>query len=531
MNKMKNSSKRILPTVFAAIIVLLAFTAMFTTASAATDKEIEDAIENGTAWLASQQDPDNGSWDGGWDIDYDMGATGLALLKLIEYAKEQGYNPTGWAYEYSDNVTMGLEFLDSHLTNVSVGTGYDGNSNGNMAYLDGFHRTYVTSIALMAYSANPDTPPDLVQDLTDWLVNAQCNDSTVQVYGVWDYMGFCCWGDNSNTGYATLGLGYALNSGATIPASTTTALSSYVDYIQNDPGAADNGTEDDPDGGSGYYSPSSWVNSLKTGNLIYEAVLSGDAVDSQRILNATDYIDRHWDDDVEGWKGNLSASPNPYNTQYQATYTIMKGFEAIGLEDLNGKDWFDEISTAIVTEQQDNGSWTKGPNYVSGGGWAYIATNELSTAWALLTLEKITPPPPNQPPNVTDAYPSIDCLWPPNHKFVDITIEGVTDPDGDVVTITITNITSDEPTASIKGAGGDKHAPDASGVGTDTASLRAERSGTGNGRVYEITFVASDGIAETVGNVTVCVPHDYRGKCVCGNIDDGQIYDATEINV
>ena len=137
----------------------------------------------------------------------------------------------------------------------------------------------------------------------------------------------------------------------------------------------------------------------------------------------------------------------------------------------------------------------------------------------------------NRPPNVEDAHPSIDCLWPPNHKFVDITIEGVTDPDGDVVTITVTGITSDEPTASIKGAGGDKHAPDASGVGTDTASLRAERSGTGNGRVYEITFVASDGIADTVGNVTVCVPHDYRGKCVCGNIDDGQIYDATQINV
>jgi hypothetical protein len=137
---------------------------------------------------------------------------------------------------------------------------------------------------------------------------------------------------------------------------------------------------------------------------------------------------------------------------------------------------------------------------------------------------------PNQPPNVTDAYPSIDCLWPPNHKFVDITIKGVTDPDGDVVTITVTNITSDEPTASIKGAGGAKHAPDADGVGTDTASLRAERSGTGNGRVYEITFVASDGIAETEGSVTVCVPHDYRGKCVCGNIDDGQIYDATAIN-
>lgn len=136
---------------------------------------------------------------------------------------------------------------------------------------------------------------------------------------------------------------------------------------------------------------------------------------------------------------------------------------------------------------------------------------------------------PNQPPNVTNAYPSIDCIWPPNNKFVDITIEGVTDPDGDAVTINITNITSDEPTASIKGAGGKNHAPDAAGVGTATVEIRAERSGTLNGRVYEISFVASDGTEETEGSVTVCVPHDVR-KGTCNCVDDGQNYDATIIN-
>lgn len=136
--------------------------------------------------------------------------------------------------------------------------------------------------------------------------------------------------------------------------------------------------------------------------------------------------------------------------------------------------------------------------------------------------------PCNEQPDVSEAYPSEDCLWPPNHKFVDITIEGVTDPDGDPIAINITAITSDEPTVSIDGAGGDKHAPDADGVGTDTASVRAERSGDGNGRVYEITFVASDGIAETEGSVFVKVPHDQSDECV--SIDDGQIYDATEIN-
>ncbi len=396
------TGKRVLSIVLAAILVLSAFSVICTPVSAASDEEIDEAIEKGLAWLAEQQNQTDGRWKGSdGNTEYDVGATGLVLLKFIEYANEQGMDPTGPEYIYSENVIKGLKFLDSHqVTDPVPAGGYDGNSNGNMIHLDGFHLTYLTGTALMAYAANPGTPQDLVQDLTDWLVNAQCNDTTSLYYGVWSYDGFDCWGDNSNTGYATLGLGYALNAGASIPATTTTALSSYVDYIQNDPGPADDGAEDDPDGGSGYTDPSSWVNSLKTGNLIYEAVLSGDAVDSSRILNATDYIDRHWNDDVEGWKGNLSAQV-PYNTQYQTAYTIMKGLEAIGLGELNGKDWFDEISTAIVNEQLPDGNWTNGPYYVSPGGWPYIATDDLCTAWALLTLEKITPVAPMTPGKVT----------------------------------------------------------------------------------------------------------------------------------
>jgi hypothetical protein len=36
-------------------------------------------------------------------------------------------------------------------------------------------------------------------------------------------------------------------------------------------------------------------------------------------------------------------------------------------------------------------------------------------------------------------------LWAPNHQFVPIAIMGVTDPDGDAVTITVTGVTQDEP--------------------------------------------------------------------------------------
>ena len=104
---------------------------------------------------------------------------------------------------------------------------------------------------------------------------------------------------------------------------------------------------------------------------------------------------------------------------------------------------------------------------------------------------------PNTPPNVDDAAPSIAEVWPPNNKMVDISIEGVTDADGDDITITITGITNNE-------SGTD----DADGVDTNTAQVRADRDGSGTGRVYEIAFVASDGQAKTEGTVEVTVPHD-----------------------
>lgn len=134
----------------------------------------------------------------------------------------------------------------------------------------------------------------------------------------------------------------------------------------------------------------------------------------------------------------------------------------------------------------------------------------------------------NKAPDVHNAAPTLSCLWPPNHQFVNVGITGVTDPDGDPVTITITGITSDEPTAGIKGAGGVKKVPDAMGVGKDTAGLRAERSGMGDGRVYEMTFVADDGTGmSATGKVRVNVPQDMKGKS-CPAVDGGQLYDATQ---
>jgi hypothetical protein len=131
-------------------------------------------------------------------------------------------------------------------------------------------------------------------------------------------------------------------------------------------------------------------------------------------------------------------------------------------------------------------------------------------------------PPANQPPNCAGAFPSVDTIWPPNHDMVDVTIQGVTDPDGDPVAITIDQIKQDEPT---DGTGDGHTCPDGAGIGTSTAQVRAERSAQGNGRVYTIYFTASDGAGGSCqGSVTVCVPKSRNGSCTNG----GANFDSTQ---
>jgi len=167
----------------------------------------------------------------------------------------------------------------------------------------------------------------------------------------------------------------------------------------------------------------------------------------------------------------------------------------------------------------------------------------------------------DSPPECAHAEPSVNYLWPPNHKLVRVRIEGVRDREGGndddddddddgrrghrryrsrshghcgqgQVTITILGVTQDEP---VNGLGDGDTGPDAVVQG-ESVLLRAERSGTGNGRVYHIHFLAEDEDgSECVGEVTVCVPHDNRkGACRRRSghgsdpdcVDDGQNYNS-----
>jgi hypothetical protein len=130
----------------------------------------------------------------------------------------------------------------------------------------------------------------------------------------------------------------------------------------------------------------------------------------------------------------------------------------------------------------------------------------------------------NQPPVCSNASPSIDTIWPPNHKFVAVNVLDVTDPDGHPVSITIASIYQDE---AVDTPGSGNTSPDGKGADTSVAEVRAERVGGGNGRVYHIGFTAGDGYGGTCsGEVLVRVPKS-QGKQGAPVDDDGPLYDST----
>jgi hypothetical protein len=340
------------------------------------EEQIEESIANGLTWLASQQAGD-GSW-GEYGCDR-VAATGLVVLKFETRAIELGLDPLSQEYEYYDQVSRGLTYILNNAHEQPISTqpagDPDGNGNGKGVYFSdcsGFHQIYTTGMAMMAIAASGQHE-DVLQDAVDYMAWAQADSECGPHRGGWRYVPDCN-SDNSNTGYVTLGLGYAKAAGVTIPQFVKDELSTWIDVIQDDV----NGDSDD--GGSWYEPYNRWVNILKTGNLIYEMRLVDDPPGTQRVQDAIDYIERHWNDGGicgTGWRDHR-----------QAMFTMMKGFEGYGIElidlDNNGEpehNWFEEVALHLIQTQNPDGSWP----------WDCWSGRILSTAWALLTLERAIP--------------------------------------------------------------------------------------------------------------------------------------------
>ena len=362
-------------------------------ADSPTVDEVRRAIAKGIVWLAGQQE-DAGYWDR-WER---CAVTALAVKKLEHHAVDPKWglglpSPFDDGYLYKENVVKGLNWLFANCAGTMditdpTGTGSphgdpDSDGDGIGVYFEtpapdgegSHHRTYTTGIALMTICEAvdldrlvdaPGTPihgwtyEEVARDTMDYLAFGQ-NDAGNQ-RGGWGYHeNDVGWSDQSNTGYATLGLGFAeadppRGCGFAVPQFVKNEMDIWIDYIQNDIGDDlvapwCDAANQDCDGGSGYADPSDWVNILKTGNLLQQMAFVGDDVSAGRVTDALDYMRRHWNDIGEpGWRG-----PPGGPASYQATFTAMKGLTSFGLYDEFGDPpvaWQADFEETLLAEQE-----------------------------------------------------------------------------------------------------------------------------------------------------------------------------------
>jgi hypothetical protein len=122
----------------------------------------------------------------------------------------------------------------------------------------------------------------------------------------------------------------------------------------------------------------------------------------------------------------------------------------------------------------------------------------------------------NTPPDLSVSV-TPDVLWPPNHKMYEVMPSVSANDSCDASpTIQLVNITMNEGDEELAfdplydTTLGDGHTTNdiQYDPGTGQVFVRAERSGTGNGRVYTLTYEATDAAGNTAqATATVTVPH------------------------
>ncbi len=106
-------------------------------------------------------------------------------------------------------------------------------------------------------------------------------------------------------------------------------------------------------------------------------------------------------------------------------------------------------------------------------------------------------PPSGTPPTITSLTAAPNVLWPPNHRMVPVSLQvtATGDPSPDC---RIDSTASNEPGTEDQWI-----------TGPLTVNLRAERIGSGNGRVYTISVTCTNTSGIASQTIRVGVPHNH----------------------
>ena len=346
-------------------------------ATAATQAEIDNAIQLGLAWQATQQNSD-GSFGGGPNP---VAYTAAAVLAF----ENEGHFPGGGTL-YSTNVEKGLDFIFQYAQISPIGMQSAGDpdtdSDGwGVSFWDEFYgrEVYETGMVMQAIVAS-NTPNrivttgpcagwtyrDVMVDVVDWAAFGQVDSGSGR--GGWRYYANSGDSDNSTAQWPVLGLVAAEQWGILAPQFVKDELNIWIDYIQND-----------LNGGSGYDNPDSMVNVAKTGGLLTEMYYVGDDMNTARAQAALGYLNNHWGDAPSSWDGNKGQ---PY-----AMFGVFKGLELLGVPTIPNApatpetpagDWYGDYAEYLVNTQNiPVGSWN---GFDSWNTW-------LATGWYIVILQ------------------------------------------------------------------------------------------------------------------------------------------------
>jgi HYR domain-containing protein len=202
-----------------------------------------------------------------------------------------------------------------------------------------------------------------------------------------------------------------------------------------------------------------------------------------------------------GFRCRISGTANPSQTADETAPSIL-GCADVTMEYTGAAITLTPESLGITAVDDVDGGVevTLTPSSISGLGFHTITATAVDAAGNEGSCTFVVELVDTTAPVFTLLTIDHSVLWTPDHKMVHLVISAECDDSGGATTVHIVDVASDESAGKTA---------DWEITGDTTLDLRAERDGSGDGRVYTITVECTDASGNsTTSTLTVSVPHD-----------------------